>query len=146
MAKNLMFGRILTASTQRIDEVPVTRRACGSVVMSRLVVLLTMAGLLWLRQSGAVRADEIARGEELATRLCAVCHLNPGQGDKTGPSTVPGFVAVAKRPDQTLEGIIAWLRSVPPMMPDHHLSQDEMEALAFYILSLRDAPETPPLN
>jgi hypothetical protein len=31
---------------------------------------------------------------------------------------------------------MAWLRSVPPMMPDHHLSQDEMQALAVFILSL----------
>jgi mono/diheme cytochrome c family protein len=81
--------------------------------------------------------EETERGRALAEKLCAVCHLNPGQGDKTGPGTIPGFAAVAKRPDQTLEGIIDWLRSVPPMMPDHHLSQDEMEAIAFYILSLQ---------
>ncbi len=33
-----------------------------------------------------------------------------------------------------------WLRSVPPMMPNHHLSQNEMEELAEFIMSLRDAP------
>lgn len=87
-------------------------------------------------------ADEFARGKELAERLCAECHLNPGQGDKTGPGTVPGFAAVARRPTQTLEGIIAWLHAVPPMMPNHHLSHDEIEALAFYILSLRDSGNT----
>lgn len=91
-------------------------------------------------------ADDVQRGKELAEQLCAVCHLNPGQGEKTGPDTIPGFAAVARRPGQTLEGIMEWLRSVPPMMPDHHLSQDEMEAIGFFILSLRDAPETPPSN
>ncbi len=96
--------------------------------------------------SGASKApaDEIERGKELAEKLCAICHLNPGQGEKSGPDTVPGFAAVARRPGQTLEGIMDWLRSVPPMMPDHHLSQDEMEAIGFYILSLRDAPKTQP--
>lgn len=114
----------------------------GKAAAARLAAAL--ACLLVPHDLNPVRADEIARGEELANRLCAVCHLNPGQGDKTGPGTVPGFAAVARRPDQSLEGIIDWLRSVPPMMPNHHLSQDEMEALAFYILSLRDAPQPVP--
>ncbi len=109
-----------------------------------IVAVLAMTGLLWPQASNWAHADEIARGELLAKRLCAVCHLNPGQGDKTSPSTVPGFVAVAKRPNQTLQGIIDWLRSIPPMMPDHHLSQDEMEALAFYIMSLSETPPTAP--
>lgn len=116
----------------------------GTAATRPMMAALAAAWLLVPLSPATARADEIARGEDLAERLCAVCHLNPGQGDKTGPSTVPGFVAVAKRPGQTLDGIIAWLRLVPPMMPDHHLSQDEMEALAFYILSLRDAPETAP--
>jgi hypothetical protein len=29
-------------------------------------------------------------------------------------------------------------QSVPPMMPNHHLTQDEMFALAAYIMSLRE--------
>lgn len=90
--------------------------------------------------AGHARADDIERGRALAERLCAVCHLNPGQGEKTGTNEVPGFVAVAKRRSQTFSGIVNWLKSVPPMMPDHHLSQDEMFALAAYILSLRDRP------
>lgn len=106
-----------------------------ALVQVFLAMAVTAAGVLADTQA---RADEeTERGRALAEKLCAVCHLNPGQGDKTGPGTIPGFAAVAKRPDQTLEGIMDWLRSVPPMMPDHHLSQDEMEAIAFYILSLQ---------
>lgn len=96
------------------------------------------AGAL-LTPAGAY-ADDVARGRELAERLCAVCHLNPGQGEKTSASEVPGFVAVANRKSQTFRGIVDWLKSVPPMMPDHHLTQDEMFALAAFILSLRDKP------
>jgi hypothetical protein len=46
---------------------------------------------------------------------------------------------VAKRPNQRAEDIISWLESVPPMMPNHHLSRDEMVALSQFIMSLRDA-------
>lgn len=111
------------------------RRPRALVQVFLAMAAVTAAGVLAGTQA---RADEeTERGRALAEKLCAVCHLNPGQGDKTGPGTIPGFAAVAKRPDQTLEGIMDWLRSVPPMMPDHHLSQDEMEAIAFYILSLQ---------
>ena len=83
------------------------------------------------------RAGSVARGAELAKALCAECHLNPGQGEKRGPMGVPGFMAVANRPLQTVEGVVGWLRSVPPMMPNHRLTQDEIDALAAYIMSLR---------
>lgn len=83
-------------------------------------------------------ADDTAKGEQLAHTLCAECHLNPGQGEKRGPMGVPGFVAVANRPLQTSERVVEWLQSAPPMMPNHHLTQDEMYALADYIMSLRE--------
>ena len=83
------------------------------------------------------RGDDLAKGRELAGALCARCHLNEGQGEKQGPMGIPGFAAVANRPAQTFQGIVAWLKSVPPMMPNHHLTQDEMYALADYIMSLR---------
>ncbi len=81
--------------------------------------------------------DEVRKGRDLATRMCAMCHMNPGQGEKLGPEGVPGFAAIANRPDQTAEGIVRWLQSAPPMMPDHKLSRDEAYALAEFILSLR---------
>lgn len=89
----------------------------------------------------ASTADEaVERGRELAERLCANCHLNPGQGEKVGASGIPGFKAVANRPSQTVEGIEAWLRSIPPMMPNHHLTREEISVLAAFVMSLRDRP------
>ncbi|MFZ1989741.1 MAG: cytochrome c, partial [Alphaproteobacteria bacterium] len=88
----------------------------------------------------AAADDDIAKGSELAHALCAQCHLNEGQGEKQGPMGIPGFAAVANRRAQTFQGIVAWLKSVPPMMPNHHLTQDEMNALAAYIMSLRKGP------
>jgi mono/diheme cytochrome c family protein len=89
-------------------------------------------------QSNDAQVDDVARGKDLAERLCATCHLNPGQGEKRSASEIPGFRAVARRPGQSLDGIVAWLRTAPPMMPKHRLSQDEMFLLAAYILSLKD--------
>lgn len=96
----------------------------------------------FLEAAGASAADdEAALGRTLAERLCARCHLNPGQGEKNGPDGVPGFRAVAKRPHQTFEGVVEWLESKPPMMPDHHLTRDEVFRLAAFIMSLADEKE-----
>jgi mono/diheme cytochrome c family protein len=85
--------------------------------------------------------DAAAKGRVLAQRLCATCHMGPGQGEKRAQGEIPGFYAVARRPGQTVDAIMDWLRSVPPMMPNHHLSQDEMQELAEFIMSLKDEPQ-----
>jgi hypothetical protein len=69
--------------------------------------------------------------------------MSPGQGEKKSRAEIPGFYAIARRPTQTEEGIMDWLRSIPPMMPNHHLSQDEMVSLAQFIMSLRDGAPSP---
>ena len=106
--------------------------ACARAVMCALALVAVL--------SPADADDDVTKGSELAHALCAQCHLNEGQGEKQGPMGVPSFAAVANRPAQTFEGIVAWLKSVPPMMPNHHLTQDEMYALADYIMSLRKEP------
>lgn len=108
-------------------------KSLSSIAPVVAVIVGVAAGLA----ADSASADDAEHGRELAERLCAVCHLNPGQGEKHAANEVPGFVAVANRPGQTLRGIVDWLKSVPPMMPNHHLTQDEMFALAEYILSLR---------
>ncbi len=105
-------------------------------VMTAAAVALVMIGAS-LSTAGAGEDEDIAKGRELAYTLCAQCHLNQGQGEKEGPMGVPGFVAVANRPDQTIGGIVRWLKAVPPMMPDHHLTLDEIDKLAAFIMSLR---------
>lgn len=105
----------------------------GTLILAAATLAVTSGPVVW------AGAEDVAKGRELAERLCAKCHLNPGQGEKAGSSGIPGFRAVANRPGQTLEGVVTWLRSVPPMMPNHRLSQDEMFALAHFIMSLRKA-------
>jgi hypothetical protein len=106
--------------------------------MVRGIVIAIFVFVSGLSQAAA---DDVAKGSELASALCAECHLNPGQGEKHGPMGVPSFSAVANRPLQTFDGVLGWLRSVPPMMPNHHLTQDEMFALSAYIMSLRREPK-----
>jgi mono/diheme cytochrome c family protein len=105
-----------------------------------MAAALACALVLQTAAPPAAAMGEVEKGRELAEALCAGCHLNEGQGEKQGPMGIPGFGAVANRHGQTLEGIVNWLNSMPPMMPDHKLTQDEMFALAAYIMSLRDRP------
>ncbi len=111
-------------------------RTCGAPGVLVAVCLATgaVAGPGPGDTAGRSEAD---RGRAMAERMCAYCHMSPGQGEKDGPRGIPSFQAVANRPNQHLEGIVAWLRSVPPMMPDHHLTHDETEILAQFIMSLR---------
>lgn len=102
--------------------------------MSVALLLITAPALQ------TVHAGEIEKGRALAERLCAACHMGPGQGEKKSPNEIPSFTAVAARPNQTVQGIVDWLRTVPPMMPDHRLTQDEMTALAAFIMSLGTPP------
>jgi mono/diheme cytochrome c family protein len=82
-------------------------------------------------------ASEVEKGRELAKALCATCHMGEGQGEKRGPMGIPSFHAVANRPQQTEDMVVRWLESVPPMMPNHRLTQDEVHALAAFIITLR---------
>lgn len=107
-----------------------------ALISAATILLATcVAGLPALADAGEINA---AKGRHLAETLCLRCHLNQGQGEKQGPMGIPGFVAVANRPGQTFDDIIVWLKSVPGMMPDHHLTQDEIYDLAAYIMTLRE--------
>ena len=110
---------------------------CAKGKLGRRHAVAAAAGIAVLGIAAIASAQSLEKGRALAERLCASCHMNPGQGEKSGPRGIPGFAAVASRPGQTHEAVVHWLRSVPPMMPDHHLTQDEAYDLADFIMSLR---------
>lgn len=99
-----------------------------------VVAIAVLAGVCG---AAVARASEIEKGRELAERMCAVCHMNEGQGEKSGPMSVPSFQAIANRRAQDHARIVEWLRSRPAVMPDHNVTWDEADALAAFILSLR---------
>lgn len=106
----------------------------------RLLLSLASMVLLLAPQFAGAWDEDVERGRVMAERLCAACHMNPGQGEKAGPSGIPSFKAVANRPAQTAEGVEAWLQSIPPMMPNHNLTHEEIRVLGAFIMSLRGEP------
>ncbi|MFY0610821.1 MAG: c-type cytochrome [Hyphomicrobiaceae bacterium] len=107
--------------------------------MSNRLAACLVLGMLVIAPSfsTAEEARLVAEGRRLATGLCAKCHMNEGQGEKQGPMGIPGFEAVANRPGQSFQDVVEWLKSVPPMMPDHKLATNEIDTLAAFIMSLR---------
>ncbi len=86
----------------------------------------------------AFARSDVEKGRDLAQRMCAGCHMQPGQGEKSDHSGIPSFRAVANRPGQSVEGIASWLDVAPPSMPNHHLSHEQRLELAAFIMSLRE--------
>lgn len=101
-----------------------------------LKLTFAIAGAVALSSQPA-RAQDATRGNELVQTHCANCHVAARQGDLTGRSGVPTFEAIANRPAPTFDGVVRWLRSVPNVMPNHRLTQDEILDLAEYIMYLR---------
>lgn len=115
----------------------VAMKSMGEMSIEHLAKLAAAGSVILLLKASAVPAAEIDTGRELAERLCAKCHMNPGQGEKQGASGIPSFSAVANRTAQNHEKIVRWLRSTPAAMPDHRLTWHESDTLALFIMSLR---------
>ena len=76
-------------------------------------------------------------GHKLAETWCSSCHV-VGPTQARGTSTgAPPFVAVADMSSTTAMSLRAFLATPHWRMPDLHLTRDEIDDLAAYILSLR---------
>ncbi|HXZ23041.1 MAG TPA: c-type cytochrome [Pseudolabrys sp.] len=99
--------------------------------MNRIVVgslSLFVAGTL----SGSAVAADARKGEAVAKRWCANCHI-VSVDQQRGTTQAPPFSAVANNPDFN-EGRLAYFLLVPhPKMPDMNLSRSEASDLAAYI-------------
>jgi mono/diheme cytochrome c family protein len=111
--------------------------AMDDVRRTGLAILL--AGLLTSGAAAAGQSGEqahIAVGRELAERYCASCHvIGPGQG--RGSDQAPPFRAIATRPVTTADSLHAFLLRPHGGMPPLTLSNEQIDNLAAYILSLR---------
>ncbi len=108
--------------------------------MKRLVVtaLFLLAGLApaWAVEQAGLW-DE---GRRIARESCSQCHLVEGDEKRVSPGPGmqgPAFAAVAAMPSTTSVAIKVFLKTPHANMPDIMLSEDEIDALAIYILSLR---------
>jgi mono/diheme cytochrome c family protein len=101
---------------------------------------LAMTALMLLAQASApVMAVELAGqvedGRRIARAICAECHLVEGSGKPGAPAA--SFAAIAAMPSTTSVAIKVFLKTTHGNMPDIILSEAEIDALAAFILSLR---------
>jgi mono/diheme cytochrome c family protein len=87
-----------------------------------------------LSNATAMPADA-ARGERLAKRWCAACHIV--SADQThGADNAPAFATIAALPGFSADKVAKFLMDPHPKMPDMQLGRDEAKDLGAYIASL----------
>ncbi len=106
-----------------------------------LVILIALAAFFFIRMrpaGGAAAAEtSISEGHRLATEWCARCHVIEPHGLAT-PSEAPSFRAVANQPGITALALKVFFRTSHKDMPNLVIKPDQAEALANYILSLKN--------
>lgn len=85
--------------------------------------------------SEAARAADVERGETLARRWCATCHV-VGTDQQRPTGEAPPFAVVAKRPDFDVNRLAFFLLDPHPKMPNMSLTRSEAADLAAYIATL----------
>ncbi len=95
--------------------------------ISALSVLIMTAALT----KGAFAADAV-KGETLAKRWCATCHI-VASSQQRGTTQSPPFSAIASKPDFDERTLAYFLLTPHPRMPDMNLSRSEAADIAAYI-------------
>jgi mono/diheme cytochrome c family protein len=101
--------------------------------MHRVIpALLFLLALATLPQAAA--AADAVKGERLAKRWCAACHLVASEQAR-GNTQAPPFSAIAKTPGLDAAKLALYLLLPHPKMPDMNLSRTESADLAAYIVT-----------
>lgn len=108
------------------------KRALAAVV----AIALFLTGLASPLQAQMATADP-ARGRALAQRLCAGCHAIAPNSAATVNPDVPGFAAIARRPDASAERLAGRIIVPHPAMPNTQLTVAEIRDVIAYILTLK---------
>jgi mono/diheme cytochrome c family protein len=95
---------------------------------------LATVGFVVLTATSALAADA-AKGETLARRWCAPCHV-VAKDQKQPTAEATPFAAIGKRPKFDAGYVALYLLAPHPRMPDMSLSRTEAQDLAAYIASL----------
>jgi len=86
---------------------------------------------------GAVVKADPARGEVIARRWCAECHV-VARDQTQAKADVPPFSAIARRGNVTEDGLRRFLMNPHPVMPDMQLRRGEAADLAAWIEAQKD--------
>ncbi len=101
---------------------------------------LPVAAALGLALAGSYAQTPVtvARGKDIAERVCAGCHAIDGrQGGTVMGADVPSFRALADRPYRTPESLQAYIMTPRHPMPAIPLELSEIRDVVDYIQSLR---------
>ena len=101
----------------------------------RLIFLITAI----LPGAGAARAQDTSAGMQIAQAWCSDCHLVDPRERKSGRSSAPTFLSIARMKSTTEASLAAFLTTPRGRghMPNVVLNRQEIEDVSTYILSLR---------
>ena len=100
-------------------------------------VTIPIVLLLSIATCGLAAAQDAMRGQALAERWCANCHV-VSQAATTGRADgLPTFPALAARKDVTAATLKGAMTATHSRMPDLQLGARDQEDLVAYIISLR---------
>jgi mono/diheme cytochrome c family protein len=108
--------------------------------LAALVALFVFTG------SVSTFAADAVRGEQLARRWCATCHVVAAD-QRQANADAPSFATIANRRDFDARRLAFLLLSPHPVMPELALRRSEAEDIVAYIgklRSIRSAPQTVP--
>ena len=92
---------------------------------------------------GAARAGEqenalLARGHQIAISVCSPCHTVPDAHSPILRDKAPDLRSIASKPGTTRDSLAVFLRGPSHPMPNPRLTEEMIEAVAAYIVSLHD--------
>lgn len=99
--------------------------------MRRLALSALLLLLVAATRTDAYAADAF-KGEALAKRWCATCHI-VASDQQRGTTQAPPFSAVASKSDFNERTLAYFLLMPHPRMPDMNLTRSEAADLAAYI-------------
>ena len=99
--------------------------------MNRTMTALSILIMTGALTEGAIAADA-QKGETLAKRWCATCHI-VASNQQRGTTQSPPFSAIASKPGFNETALAYFLLMPHPRMPDMNLSRSEAADIAAYI-------------
>jgi mono/diheme cytochrome c family protein len=110
---------------------------CGIIAgrfAARHTVRYGLAALALAASAPGAFADDAGRGQVIARRWCAACHVVAS--DQTSANAdAPTFASIARK-KQPLRKLKAFLTNPHPKMPDMNLTRSEIADIVAYIGSL----------
>jgi mono/diheme cytochrome c family protein len=100
-------------------------------------VTIPIVMVLSIAMCGIAAAQDAVRGQALAERWCANCHVVNRAATTGRADGLPTFPALAARKDITAATLKGAMTATHSRMPDFQLGARDQEDLVAYIFSLR---------